>query len=62
MEVCIETSMNNLSNKNINTGFFVVYKTERELKCQIELFLEYHFSGTPVFMFSLLTLFVELLT
>ena len=45
-----------------NTGVFVVFKTKRELKCQNELFLKYHFSGTPAFMFSLLKLFVDLLT
>ena len=36
----------------INTCVFVVFETKRELKCQNELFLKYHFSGnTSVFVF-----------
>ena len=39
-------------NENINTGVSVVFKTKRELKCQNELFLKYHFSGnTSVYVF-----------
>ena len=41
----VKSSSNNLSNENINTGVSVVFKTKRELKCQNELFLKYHFSG-----------------
>ena len=40
----VKSSSNNL-NENINTGVSVVVKTKRELKCQNELFLKYHFSG-----------------
>ena len=43
---------NNLSNENINNGVSAVFKTKRELKCQNELFLKYHFSGnTSVYVF-----------
>ena len=41
----IKSLSNNLSNENIKTGVSVVFKTKRELKCQNELFLKYHFSG-----------------
>ena len=42
-----------LSNKNINTGVSVVFKTKRELKCQNKLFFwKHHF-----FLLSLLRIF-----
>ena len=48
----VKSSSNNLSNENINTGVSVVFKTKRELKCQNELFLKYHFSGnTSLYVF-----------
>ena len=35
-----------------NTCVFVVFETKRELKCQNELFLKYHFSGnTSLYVF-----------
>jgi len=37
-----------LSNENINTDVSVVFKTNRELKCQTELLLNYHFSGNTI--------------
>ena len=48
--------------ENINAGVSVVFKTKRELKCQNDLFLKYHFSGNTSSMFSLLRFFDELLT
>ena len=48
----VKSQSNNLSNENINTGVSVVFKTKRELKCQNELFLKYHFSGnTSLYVF-----------
>ena len=41
----VKSLSKNLSNENKNTGVSVVFKTKRELKCQNELFLLYHFSG-----------------
>ena len=35
----------NLSNENINIDVSVVFKKKRELKCQNEPFLKYHYSG-----------------
>ena len=39
----IKSWSNKLSNENINTGVSVVFKTNRELEFQNELFLKYHF-------------------
>ena len=41
----VKSSLNNLSNENINIDVSVVFKTKGEWKCQNELFLKYHFSG-----------------
>ena len=45
----VKSSSNNLSNENINTGVFVVFKTKPEWKCQNELLLKYNFSGNTSF-------------
>ena len=58
----VKRQSNDICNENINTGVSVVFKTKCELKCQNEQFFVNIISlETPVFMFSLLRLFEELL-
>ena len=39
----VKSSLNNLSNENINTGVSVVFKTKGELRFKNELFLWFHY-------------------
>ena len=49
---CVKSLSNNLRNGNIKTGVSDAFKTKSELKCQNELFLNYHFSGnTSLYVF-----------
>ena len=50
---------NNLCNENIENGVSVVFITKRELNCQSEQFLKYHFSRKLEEIYNLGTIQAE---